>query len=153
LRTFVFCGAMLLATACLLVGRLAWEIGEAKETRILPAARAAQESSGAQLSSASPDPQTQQLLNQYGNLRCPDFDTQQQAQAVFVLDQILFADTLDSDLNGIACDEGGFFDEQSSSGDLLEAGGPASGPVPLMPGGGCPEEYPIKENGACYPLR
>jgi hypothetical protein len=144
---------MLLATACLLVGRLAWEIGEAKETRIPPVARAAQAGSGTQPSSASPDPQTQQLLNQYGNLRCPDFDTQQQAQEVFELDQILFGDILDSDVNGIACDEGDFFNEQSSSGDLLEAGGPTSGPVPLMPGGGCPEEYPIEENGACYPLR
>ena len=145
---------MLLATACFLVGRLAWEIGEAKDTQILPVARAAQEAAGgAQPGSASLDPQTQQLLNQYGNLRCPDFDTQQQAQAVFELDQILFGDTLDSNVNGIACDEGDFFSEQSSSGDLLEAGGPARGPVPLMPGGGCPEEYPIKENGACYPLR
>ncbi len=144
---------MLLATACLLAGRLAWEIGEAKETRILPVARAAQAGSGAQPNNASLDPQAQQLLDQYGNLRCSDFDTQQQAQAVFELDQILFGDTLDSDVNGIACDEGDFFSEQSSSGDLLEAGGPASGPVPLMPSGGCPEEYPIKENGACYSLR
>ena len=34
---------------------------------------------------------------------------------------------------------------------LMEAGGPAAGPVPLMPGGGCPEEYPVQRHGACYP--
>ncbi len=34
---------------------------------------------------------------------------------------------------------------------LMEAGGPAAGPVPLMPGGGCPEEYPVRRHGACYP--
>jgi hypothetical protein len=32
------------------------------------------------------------------NLRCSDFDTQQQAQAIFELDLILFGDTLDSDV-------------------------------------------------------
>ena len=35
--------------------------------------------------------------------------------------------------------------------DLFNAGGPSSGPVPLMPDGSCPVEYPVKQNGACYP--
>ena len=34
--------------------------------------------------------------------------------------------------------------------DLFNAGGPAEGPVPPMPGGGCPSEYPVLKNGACY---
>jgi hypothetical protein len=34
--------------------------------------------------------------------------------------------------------------------DLLDAGGPTVGPAPLMPGGGCPKEYPIKRADACY---
>lgn len=38
----------------------------------------------------------------------------------------------------------------STSGTLLEAGGPESGPVPLMPGGGCPEEFPTEKDGACH---
>jgi len=37
-----------------------------------------------------------------------------------------------------------------SSGTLLEAGGPEIGPVPLMPDGGCPEEFPTEKVGACY---
>jgi hypothetical protein len=36
-------------------------------------------------------------------------------------------------------------------GSLLEAGGPTSGPLPLMPGGGCPREFPTMRDGACYP--
>ena len=35
--------------------------------------------------------------------------------------------------------------------DLLEAGGLTDGPVPIMPGGDCPEEYPLKRGDACYP--
>jgi hypothetical protein len=34
---------------------------------------------------------------------------------------------------------------------LMKAGGPAAGPVPLMPGRECPEEYPVRRHGACYP--
>jgi hypothetical protein len=35
--------------------------------------------------------------------------------------------------------------------DLFNAGGPTSGPVPLMPDGSCPREFPVKHNGLCYP--
>jgi hypothetical protein len=34
--------------------------------------------------------------------------------------------------------------------NLLEAGGPTSGPVPLMPEGGCPREFHTMRDGACY---
>jgi hypothetical protein len=37
------------------------------------------------------------------------------------------------------------------NGNLLEAGGPTSGPVPLMPNGGCPREFPTMREGLCYP--
>ena len=37
-------------------------------------------------------------------------------------------------------------------GGLFDSGGGAGGAVPLMPGGGCPEEYPMEIDGACYPL-
>ncbi len=39
---------------------------------------------------------------------------------------------------------------RSVSGTLLEAGGPETGPVPTMPGGGCPDEFPTEKDGACY---
>ena len=35
--------------------------------------------------------------------------------------------------------------------DLMRSGGPDGGPVPLMPDGGCPEEFPSSRNGLCYP--
>ena len=34
--------------------------------------------------------------------------------------------------------------------DLLDAGGPTNGPVPLMPDGDCPAEFPAKHAGLCY---
>jgi len=82
------------------------------------------------------------------------------------------ASRLDPDGNGIACDElrsasgsqsasAGSTSPQPSVdggsqlldryGNLLDAGGPTSGPVPLMPEGGCPREFPTKRDGACYP--
>lgn len=33
---------------------------------------------------------------------------------------------------------------------LLEAGGPEDGPVPTLPGGGCPTEFPVEQENACY---
>ncbi len=38
----------------------------------------------------------------------------------------------------------------SGGGNLFNAGGPAEGPVPLMPDGKCPSEYPVLKDGACY---
>ncbi len=34
---------------------------------------------------------------------------------------------------------------------LMSAGGPSFGPVPLMPNGKCPSEFPIAQGSACYP--
>jgi hypothetical protein len=82
------------------------------------------------------------------------------------------ASRLDPDGNGIACDElqsaGGGQSARAGRasprpsvdggsqllnryGSLLEAGGPTSGPAPLMPNGGCPREFPTMRDGACYP--
>jgi hypothetical protein len=36
------------------------------------------------------------------------------------------------------------------SGSLMKAGGPSEGPMPPMPGGGCPQEFPTMRDGACY---
>jgi hypothetical protein len=67
---------------------------------------------------------------------------------------------------GISCQAsgGGAVDDQSDDnaalnqyqrdtgfGKLFNAGGPSNGPVPLMPDGGCPPEFPTEQNGACYP--
>lgn len=39
---------------------------------------------------------------------------------------------------------------QGESGDLLSAGGSDEGPVPRMPGGDCPREYPVGLIDGCY---
>jgi hypothetical protein len=39
---------------------------------------------------------------------------------------------------------------QQKAGQLMNAGGPADGPISLMPGGGCPAEFPTERDGACY---
>lgn len=39
---------------------------------------------------------------------------------------------------------------QDNTRRLLEAGGPMDGPVPAMPGGGCPKEYPVERSGICH---
>ena len=83
---------------------------------------------------------------------------------------------LDPDGNGIACDQllsggGGSSPSPSAASaspqpssttttgasqspppnaDLFEAGGPEGGPVPLMPNGSCPREFPTARDGACY---
>ena len=35
--------------------------------------------------------------------------------------------------------------------DLMRSGGPHDGPVPLMPDGSCPAEFPTRQNGLCHP--
>jgi hypothetical protein len=147
-RTFVLCGALLIIVASLLGGRAAWENWEG--TSGISAARAAAQSPESSGDAQDADQRIQQLLDRYGDVQCNDFDTQQQAQEVFDLDQILFGDALDPDVNGIACDEEDFFGGQSASRNLLEAGGPEEGPVPLMPDGSCPREYPVEKKGSCY---
>ena len=36
------------------------------------------------------------------------------------------------------------------SGTLMNAGGPKTGPVPMMPNGSCPREFPTVRDGACH---
>jgi hypothetical protein len=130
-RESLLYGVVILSMACLLAVHVVWrfEAGEGRAESI-SFAQAAQPSAA---------------------VRCSDFETQQQAQSVFEQDEILHGDALDANINGVACDEGNFFEgRRSPRGDLLEAGGPAEGPVPNLPSGGCPKEFPIERQGACH---
>ncbi len=42
-------------------------------------------------------------------------------------------------------------DAPGPDGTLFNAGGPSDGPVPVMPDGGCPEEFPLLLDDGCYP--
>ena len=127
-RTYVL-GAMIAAALILAVfsARLAWET--------IPVAQA---QSGDQFD-------------------CADFDTQEEAQAEYDSDPS-DPSGLDADSDGEACEEldsggGGGADtsgqyQYDSSGSLMDSGGPEDGPLPLMPGGGCPAGY-AERGGAC----
>jgi hypothetical protein len=97
---------------------------------------------------------------------CEDFTYQEQAQKVYDRDP---SDPygLDGQIGesfegtqGVACEElpsrtevigGGTVPPPTTPpSDLLQSGGPENGPVPLMPGGGCPVEYPVKQADLCY---
>jgi hypothetical protein len=42
----------------------------------------------------------------------------------------------------------------TNSGELFKAGGgPNDGPMPLMKGGSCPQEFPDRRGNACYAVR
>lgn len=41
------------------------------------------------------------------------------------------------------------YDDQVDGGELMDAGGPEDGPVPFMPGGGCPKEFPVESAEGC----
>lgn len=41
-------------------------------------------------------------------------------------------------------------DQTDGNPPLMNAGGPADGPVPAMPGGGCPPEFPKQQGGGCW---
>jgi hypothetical protein len=163
-RSLVQCAVVMIAVASVIMGRIAWEASDAGKKKVgISVAQAAQIDESVQQSPGDSPPQgppqdsqevaqkIQQLLDRYGDVQCTDFETQQQAQDVFELDQILFGDALDSDINGVACDEEDFFAARNTSENLLEAGGPEDGPVPLMPGGGCPQEFPLQRGESCYP--
>ena len=42
------------------------------------------------------------------------------------------------------------YEYQYSTTPLFTSGGPEDGPVPPMPGGGCPPEYPVEKVDGCY---
>ena len=39
---------------------------------------------------------------------------------------------------------------QYDTSPLMESGGPEDGPVPPLPSGGCPDEFPVDKDGACF---
>jgi hypothetical protein len=112
---------------------------------------------------AGPEPFTAVRAAQaQADLDCADFATQQEAQATYDADPS-DPNGLDADSDGIACEEndddgGGNGEEVTRPGDrnnrndrdLMESGGTLAAPVPPLPGGGCPPEYPVSRRGYCH---
>ena len=65
--------------------------------------------------------------------------SQAEAQAILIANPT-DPNNLDADNDGIACEDD----------HLLSAGGPSTGPVPLMSSAGCPVEFPHKRDEASY---
>ena len=95
---------------------------------------------------------------------CSGFGSQEAAQAALERDPSDPND-LDPDGDGRACDDYAYGTNTANNAspssaspkprprqthDLLDAGGPTNGPVPLMPDGDCPAEFPAKHAGLCY---
>ena len=116
------------------------------------------------------DPATPALAQGSDLYDCASFGSQQSAQAELERNPS-DPSNLDPNGNGIACEnyDYGFASASTTAtssptvkatptaaqsqdpGKLFDSGGPTGGPVPLMPDGSCPPEFPIKQNGACYP--
>jgi hypothetical protein len=92
---------------------------------------------------------------------CEDFTYQEEAQRVYDQDP---SDPYGLDgqigeafegIQGVACEE---LPSRGSAGTTgpttdptrIDSGGANSGPLPLMPDGSCPKEFPVKRGGACY---
>ena len=93
-----------------------------------------------------PSAQAQNTLN------CPNFQFQEDAQAVLDADPS-DPNGLDRDKDGVACQNlphRGFTPPSPRGGPILNSGGPEAGPVPLMPSGSCPKEFPVRQGAACY---
>ena len=129
--------------------------------------------------------QTTPAFAQTDQYDCESFGSQEAAQAELERD-LSDPSNLDSDVDGIACEEYDYGGGEGGSPTanpkkkampspktmpssqvisspqatassppldttVLDSGGPGEhGRVPLMPGGGCPSEYPVERGGACY---
>jgi hypothetical protein len=111
-------------------------------------------------------------LAQTDQYDCESFGSQESAQAELERD-LSDPNNLDPDVDGQACEDHNYGGGGSTASptatssptstasptpsseqyndELFNAGGPKSGPAPLMPDGSCPAGFPIEQSGACYP--
>ena len=115
---------------------------------------------------------TQALAQEDDLYDCPSFGSQESAQAELERD-LSDPYNLDPDADGIACENYDYgvddgttgtvtqdqygtaaqdqYQQDPGFGNLFDAGGSSGGPAPPMPDGSCPQEFPTKQDGACYP--
>lgn len=70
-------------------------------------------------------------------------------------EQVQYTDSSTSDTSADSSSSDSSSEDQYTSADdsgsiLMEAGGSAEGPAPNMPGGGCPDEFPVDRGDGCY---
>ena len=151
--------ALILLIGCALIARLTWELaGDPAAPTPIDASFASSRGggSGAELAQANT------TGDGAADLDCEDFSSQQEAEATLNADPS-DPNNIDEDGDGVPCEGENLPDaSQGPSGQqatgaqyqgdasLMNAGGPPKGPVPLMPDGNCPKEYPVERSGACY---
>lgn len=54
------------------------------------------------------------------------------------------------DTDGDSGDTTQYETTQYSTTPLMQSGGPEDGPVPPLPSGGCPDEFPVDKDDACF---
>ena len=100
---------------------------------------------------------------------CQSFGSQESAQAELERD-LSDPSNLDADDDGLACEDydygvsgvsptasptatgttTGTAPPTTPPDSILDSGGPERGPVPPLPSGGCPDEYPVERDSTCY---
>ncbi len=73
-------------------------------------------------------------------------DTQYSTEETTTQDQQQYENTSSDDSGGTTQYE----TTQYKTTPLMESGGPEDGPVPQLPSGGCPDEFPVDKDDACY---
>ena len=58
--------------------------------------------------------------------------------------------TTEFEENIVVEDDDDISEYQYETTPLFTSGGPEDGPVPPMPGGGCPPEYPVEKDDGCH---
>jgi hypothetical protein len=108
-----------------------------------------------------PEPALAQSPSEGDLYDCEDFTYQEEAQVVYDQDP---SDPYGLDgqigeafegIQGVACEElpsrgGAGTTGPTTDPTRIDSGGANSGPLPLMPDGSCPKEFPVKRGGACY---
>ena len=160
-KTTAMAVALILLVGCALTARVTWQLaGDSAAPALIDASFASSHGGGlgAELAQAG----TSDGGDGAANLDCEDFSSQQEAEAALNADPS-DPNNIDQNGNGIPCEGENLPDaSQGPSGQLttgaqyqgdaslMNAGGPLKGPVPLMPDGSCPKEYPVERSGACF---
>ena len=152
--------ALITLIGCALTARVTWELaGDPAAPAPIEASFASSRGGGPEIELAQADATGDGAA---ADLDCEDFSSQQEAEATLNADPS-DPNNIDEDGDGVPCEGENLPDASQGPGgqqttgalyqgdaSLMNAGGPPEGPVPLMPGGNCPKEYPVERSGACY---
>lgn len=132
-------GLVLLILACGFTARMAWGYAVGGEdTGSIQVSRIA----NAQSDSARPDPDSGDVeISPSEEVSVADDSGDSSASNAQYNSQEQYA-------NGDASEDQG--DTGQDGGNLMNAGGPLSGPVPAMPDGICPAEFPVRLDSGCF---